>query len=303
VIDGTDQASIKIGMQNALSSLLINVTGNSKILKNKNIGMMMNSPETYISQYKLGSDNDEIVASFIFEGDVIRNFLSENELPIWLSNQPLILSFLPCMEMNISEEMTDELKKCNNLEEDLRSFSQNRLTKITSPLMDLTDLNYYESLNSHSINIFMKKLSRRYEISSWITCLIKDQFGFLLDEPECISSYEKTPSSLEKTFNDLLDNVNFKRSLVVNKTIQNSTQIKLEGINSFYDLKKTLEDLNTQVLIYDVAVLEITGEDIKISLSHYGSEEDLINLLDIHKNYKKIITFSKDIISFKYVTS
>tara|TARA_B100000530_G_C15617419_1_gene352923 strand:+ start:29 stop:478 length:450 start_codon:yes stop_codon:yes gene_type:complete len=149
----------------------------------------------------------------------------------------------------------------------------------------------------------MKKLSRRYEISSWITCLIKDQFGFLLDEPECISSYEKTPSSLEKTFNDLLDNVNFKRSLVVNKTIQNSTQIKLEGINSFYDLKKTLEDLNTQVLIYDVAVLEITGEDIKISLSHYGSEEDLINLLDIHKNYKKIITFSKDIISFKYVTS
>ena len=88
VFDGTDQASIKIGMQNALSSLLINVTGNSKILKNKNIGMMMNSPETYISQYKLGSDNDEIVASFIFEGDVIRNFLSENELPIWLSNQP-----------------------------------------------------------------------------------------------------------------------------------------------------------------------------------------------------------------------
>ena len=88
VIDGTDQASIKLGMQNALSSLLIDLTGNSKIVKNNNIKMMMNLPETYISQYKLGSDNDEIVASFIFEGDVIRNFLSENELPIWLSNQP-----------------------------------------------------------------------------------------------------------------------------------------------------------------------------------------------------------------------
>ena len=303
VIDGTDQASIKLGMQNALSSLLIDLTGNSKIVKNNNIKKMMNLPETYISQYKLGSEDDEIVASFIFEGDIIRNYLSENELPIWLSNKPLILSFLPCKEINLSEEMTDGLKLCNNLEEDLRSLSQNRITKVIRPLMDLTDLNYYESLNPNSIDIFMKKLSRRYEISAWITCVIQDQFGLLLDEPECISSYGNPPLPLEKTFNELLDTVNFKRSLVVNKTIQNNTQIKLEGINSFYALKKTLEDLNSQVLIYEVAVLEIVGNDIKISLSHYGSEEDLLNLLDMHENYKKITAFSRDIITFKYITS
>ena len=149
----------------------------------------------------------------------------------------------------------------------------------------------------------MKKLSRRYDISAWITCVIQDQFGLLLDEPECISSYGNPPLPLEKTFNELLDTVNFKRSLVVNKTIQNNTQIKLEGINSFYALKKTLEDLNSQVLIYEVAVLEIVGNDIKISLSHYGSEEDLLNLLDMHENYKKITAFSRDIITFKYITS
>ena len=90
---------------------------------------------------------------------------------------------------------------------------------------------------------------------------------------------------------------------MVNKTIQNNTQIKLEGINSFYSLKKTLEDLNSQVLIYEVAVLEIAGNDIKISLSHYGSEEDLLNLLEMHENYKKITSLSRDIIAFKYITS
>ena len=199
--------------------------------------------------------------------------------------------------------MTDGLKLCNNLEEDLRSLSQNRITKVIRPLMDLTDLNYYESLNPNSIDIFMKKLSRRYEISAWITCVIHDQFGLLLDEPECISSYGNPPLPLEKTFNELLDTVNLKRSLVVNKTIQNNTQIKLEGIKSFYALKKTLEDLNSQVLIYEVAVLEIVGNDIKISLSHYGSEEDLLNLIEMHENYKKITTFSRDIITFKYITS
>ena len=303
VINGTDQASIDSGMKNALSSLVTNITGNSNILKNKNVISMMNSPEKYITQYKLGSENNEIQARFIFEGDVIRNFLSENELPILLSNEPLILSFLPCAEIDKSKEMNDELEKCNDLEADLISLSQDRLSKIIRPLMDLKDLSYYESLNSISINIFMNKLSRRYEMSSWISCLTQDQFGFLLDEPECISSSGKPPSSLKKTFNELLDAVNLNRSLVVNKNIQNNTEIQLEGINSFYVLEKTLEDLNTQVLIYNVSVLEITGEDLKVSLSHYGSEEDLLNLLDIHENYKKNTSLSEDIISYKYITS
>ena len=54
VIDGTDKASIKLGMQNALSSLLFVFWCYSKIVKNNNIKKMMNLPETYISQYKLG---------------------------------------------------------------------------------------------------------------------------------------------------------------------------------------------------------------------------------------------------------
>ena len=74
-------------------------------------------------------------------------------------------------------------------------------------------------------------------------------------------------------------------------------------INNFDVLGRILDDLSTQVLIYDVTVLEIEGENIKISLSHYGAESDLLSLLNIHENYKKINTLSQDIISFKYTTS
>ena len=101
-------------------------------------------------------------------------------------------------------------------------------------------------------------------------------------------------------FNDLLDDINSRRSLVVNKNIQNKTKIRLEGINSFYALENTLEDLSTQVLIYNVSILEISGENVEINLSHYGSREDLLSLLDIHENYKKISNLSQDIIAFEY---
>ena len=53
-IEGTDQNSIKKGMQSGLSALLVNLTGNSKISNQSSITKMIDSPETYVTQYKLG---------------------------------------------------------------------------------------------------------------------------------------------------------------------------------------------------------------------------------------------------------
>lgn len=302
-IEGTDQNSIREGMQSGLSSLLVNLTGNSKILEKTSITKMIETPETFISQYKLASDEEGIVASFIFEGDSIRSYLSQNALPIWLSDNPLILTFLPCIEIDKSIENLDELDRCNTLKNNLENLSISRNAKMTRPLMDLTDINYYESLGSIYPQLFMDKISRRYDIDSWLLCFTKDEFGLLLEEPKCLSSAEQDASSASDIFNDLLDKVNLRRSLVVNKNIQNKTQIRFEGINNFDVLGLILDDLSTQVLIYDVTVLEIEGENIKISLSHYGAESDLLSLLNINENYKKINTLSQDIISFKYTTS
>ena len=66
-VEGTDQISIKQGMQLALSSLLVNLSGNSKIVDEKSIKIMMDAPEKYVTQYKLGSENKKIYASFIFD--------------------------------------------------------------------------------------------------------------------------------------------------------------------------------------------------------------------------------------------
>ena len=138
------------------------------------------------------------------------------------------------------------------------------------------------------------------KICSWIFCFTKDEFGLLLEEPKCQSSFGNVRLSPQEMFNDLLDDINSKKSLVVNKNIQNKTKIRLEGINSYYALENTLEDLSTQVLIYNVSILEISGENVEINLSHYGSREDLLSLLDIHENYKKISNLSQDIIAFEY---
>ena len=86
-IEGTDQSSIKEGMKKSLSSLLINLSGTSTVLQDQAIKRMMLSPETYISQYKLESEDKRIIGTFLFQGDSLRSYLSENNLPLWLAQE------------------------------------------------------------------------------------------------------------------------------------------------------------------------------------------------------------------------
>ena len=301
-IEGTDQVSIKQGMQLALSSLLVNLSGNSKIVNEKSIRVMMDAPEKYITQYKLGTEDKKIYASFIFEGDLIRSYLSENELPLWLSNDNLILSYLPCKEESDTIKSEEENEKCNKLEETLNDLSSRRNSIIANPLMDLKDINYFESLGSISTERFMKRISRRYEVGSWLLCLIKDDFVLLLDNPKCLSSMGKQ-SSPSEALNDLLDKVNSKKSLVVDKNIKNKTSIRVIGITNLKNLEKVLNDLKSQVLVYGVTLKKVEGDTLDILLSHFGKSEDLKNLLNINDDFKGIDNSSLKVDSYKYNNS
>lgn len=298
-IDGTDQISIQKGMRSGLSSLLINLSGNSKILTSKSIIEMMNTPARYISQYKLEAVEENIVARFIFQGDLIRSYLSQNELPLWLADEPLILTFLPCRETQ-QRQSIEEADICTKLENKILDLSISRKSKVTKPLMDLKDINYLETLNSVSPKQFMAKLSRRYAIDNWLLCLTRNEFGLILEEPKCSSSSSEKDTSLEIIFNDLLDRINFKKALIVNKTIRNKTLIRLENVTSFSYLENIIEELNAQVLIFDVSIRKIEGSNVEISLSHFGNKQDLKNLLGIHEVFKENNTTTQDIISYKY---
>ena len=301
-IEGTDQVSIKEGMQLALSSLLVIISGDSQIIKEKSITKMLETPEKYINQYKLGTESERIYASFIFEGDLIRSYLSKNELPLWLSNDNLILSYLPCKEESNGIKSKDEYEKCNNLEKILTPLSAKRNSKIIYPLMDLIDINYFESLGSISAEKFMKRISRRYDLDAWLLCTIKDEFGLLLDSPKCFTS-QKKQSSPSEALNYLLDRVNSKKSLVVDKKLKNKTSIRIIGITNLSFLEDVLSDLKSQVLVYGVSLEKVEGDKLDITLSHYGKSEDLKNLLNINDDFKGIDNSSREIISYKYNNS
>ena len=135
-------------------------------------------------------------------------------------------------------------------------------------------------------------LTRQYEI-------IKDEFGLLLDSPRCFTSLGRQ-SSPSVALNDLLDRLNAKKSLVVDKKIKNKTSARIIGITNLSSLDDVLNELKSQVLIYEVSLKKVEGDTLEIALSHYGKSEDLKNLLNINDEFKGIDNSSREIISYKY---
>lgn len=301
-IEGTDQISIQKGMKKALSKLAINLSGDSNITNSNKIRSLLSSPERYVNQYKLINDEVEgLQAEFIFDGNLLRTYLSESEIPIWLSDKPLILTYIPCIEKKSITNELEYLGTCNKLKKELKRLSMDRNARLAYPLMDLTDIGYSETLSSISPSRFMNKLSRRYAIDEWLICIVENEFGILLEDPVCSSSRQKDFSSLRDSLNLLINEVNQDKSLIVDKSKQNNSVVYFEQVKGFQGLESMLKELADQVLVFDLSLKGIEGDLVKVKLSHYGDRKDLESLLKIHSSFKEINTNTRDIISFSYI--
>ena len=300
-LSGLDEGAIQEGMREALKKLMIKVTGSTEVAFNSEFNKLYRKPEKYINQYKLSSSDEAISAKFFFEGNTIRDFLSENKLPLWLSSESIVMAYIPCdLKSSVNLLDTDARESCDSLKENLSTLSEQRVVELAYPILDFRDLNYLDSLSSVSYPFFMSKMIKRYSIDSWIVCFIRDDFGVILENAECISSISNNISNLDKTFNNLINSINSKNSLVVNKTVKTNTNVSIEGVFDYLTLEKVTNELRSQIIVIDIDIEELSKASIDYELSIYGTLKDLKNLLDINSNFIQLKNYSDNKLVYQY---
>ena len=301
-LNGSDKVSIEEGMREALKELMIRVTGSTEVSTSGKLNKLYKNPEQYINQYKLSSSDKVINAKFFFEGTRIRNFLSENKLPLWLSSESTVMVYIPC-ELKSSAHLLDitEEESCNSLKENLSTLSEKRVVELAYPILDFRDLNYLDSLSSISYPFFMNKIIKRYSLDSWVVCFLRNDFGVILEKAECISSVSNSVNSLDKTFNNLVDRINSKNSLVVNKKVKTNSKVSIEGVVDYLTLEKVTNELRSQIIVIDLNLEGLNRASIDYELSTYGTVEDLENLLDINSNFVRLKNPSENRLIYKYL--
>jgi len=301
-LNGSDKASIKEGMQGALKKLMVRITGSTEVAVGSKLIKLYRKPEQYINQYRLISSDEAINAKFFFEGNKIRNFLSDNQLPLWLAKESIVMTYIPC-EIKSSVNLLDIVDKesCNVLKENLSTLSEKRVVELVYPVLDFKDLHYLDSLSSVSYASFMNKTIKRYSLENWIVCFIRDDFGVILEEAECISSISNSINNVDQKFNNLINNINSKNSLVVNKKKTTNSKVSIEGISDYFTLEKVTEILRSQILVTDLNLKSISKASIDYEFYTYGSTKDLENLLDINSNFIQLDSSSSNRLIYKYI--
>jgi len=301
-LNGSDKQSIEDGMQKALKNLMIRLTGNIEVAFSAKLNKLYKNPEEYINQYKLISLNEAINAKFFFEGNKLRNFLSDNQLPLLLSKESIIMIYIPC-ELKSSVNFFDiaERESCDALKENLSTLSKKRAVELTYPLLDFKDLNYLDSLSSVSYSAFMNQTVKRYSLDNWIVCSIRDDFGVILKKPKCISSISNNENNVDHTFNNLVNHINSRNSLVVNKRQKTNSKIYIEGVNDYLILEKVTEELRSQIIVTDLNLVGIEKASVEYELSTYGRIEDLQSLLGVNSNFTQLDNSSSNRLIYKYL--
>jgi len=301
-LNGSDKISIEEGMRDALKSLMVRITGSTTAASDRKLNKLYRDPEQYINQYKLNSSDGVINAIFFFEGNKIRNFLSDNQLPLWLSKESVVMSYIPC-KLKSSVNLLDvvDRESCTILKENLSILSEKRVVELAYPILDFRDLNYLDSLSSVSYSAFMNNTIKRYGLENWIVCLIKDDFGIMLEEAECFSSLSSKANNLDKTFNNLINNINLRKSLVVNKKEKINSRVSIEGVFDYFTLEKVTDELRSQIIVTDLNLESINRASISYEISTYGNAEDLENLLDINSNFIELEGSSRNKLIYKYL--
>ena len=287
-LNGSDKVSINRGMQEALISLLVQVTGSSETLENLDAKNLLKDPKKYISEYRLENNEEEGVlkGSFSFNGSLIRNALIENQLPLWTGQSSTILVYLPCLTESINSLNLDTkfVGSCLNSKQEIQIISSSRLSSTIFPSMDLIDLNLLDMLRPLSPRIFMSKMSKRYNLNNWLMCFNRDDFGVLLEDSQCISSVDDNSDTPENSLNELINVINNESQLVINKKLETTLPVIIRNVRDQDALEEVLKNIGSNILVKNLNLKTIEDNGIKLSVKVLGSRLD----------FKKIMIASED---------
>ena len=287
-LEGTDRVSIDEGMKLAFQNLMLTLSGNSEINTYPAVVKAVKNSEKFISEYRLSSEADSILANFSFNGEEVRKLLSENSLPLWIGTKPKVLLFLPCKSQSfliVDEEeiLIKRRESCTEIKSKIDTRGSMRNIVFIEPVLDLIDLKYLNLYEPRSDQEFLNKISSRYGLEDWMICYIQNEYGLLITEPFCLSPI----SGFKRiTLNDMIDTLADELSkdfqLNIDPNIKTELKISFSGVEEHNDLLNVEKIIETNALVYAYSIGSISSDTVTYLLSIRGHVSDLEKLMNVN---------------------
>ncbi len=287
-LKGTDRVSINEGMKLAFQNLMLTLSSNSEINSYPAVSKAVKDSEKYISEYRLASEDDSILAIFSFNGEEVRKLLSENSLPLWIGIKPKVLLFLPCKSESfliVDEEeiLIKRQESCSEIKSKINSRGTKRNIVFIEPVLDLIDLKYLNLYEPRSDQDFLNKISSRYDLEDWMICYIQNEYGLLITEPLCLSPISDFKRiSLNDMIDTLADELAKDFQLNIDPNVKSELRILVSGVEEHKDLLNVERIIETNALVYAYSIASISSNTVTYLLSIRGQVSDLEKLMNVN---------------------
>tara|TARA_B100001750_G_C15496252_1_gene594313 strand:+ start:637 stop:1674 length:1038 start_codon:yes stop_codon:yes gene_type:complete len=288
ILEGTDRSSINKGMRDALQSLMINLSGVSDINRYSVLKVALKNPEEYVSEYRLTSEEENLLGIFSFNGEEVRELLSNNNLPLWIGIKPRVLLFLPCKSQTFLtvEKEKDFLKRkqlCKETKDKILEKGSMRNIVFIEPVLDFVDLKFIDLFKPKSDQDFLNKFSLRYGLEDWAICYIQDEYGVLVEEPKCITPLSDLRKiTLLETVDLLADELTKDFQLNIDSNLTNKLTILITGIEKFDHLISVENIIASNTLVSSYFMSSLSGNTASYQLEIKGKIVDLQMLMSVN---------------------
>jgi len=282
-LDGPDRLSIEKAMSEAMRGILLKVSGYSKTLEMPVVRRLISSPEDFVNEYQIisGQVDNSLMINFSFNKKKLKDFISNNGLPIWTAKSSKVLFYFPCLYSNqLDLDYQENYKRCLKHHEDLELLATSRSLIMISPTLDLLDTTQLNSLDTRDLTYTLNKISRRYGLEDWLVCFEVDEYGRPLEEIICQSNFNKLRSSSSKAITSLADNVSKKSRLSIDRNNESTVMVLMENVDSYLEYVEIRNLLDSLLLISSHNLSEIRGSNLYFNLQINGNSSDLRKIFD-----------------------
>jgi hypothetical protein len=165
-VSGQDSRALASASRDAMSEVLVKVTGSEEVLSNPGIATALGEARQHVQQYAYVRDDSrpgELSARFEFDGSYITRLVTEAREPLWTANRPRVLVWM-VLERDGERQFVSADTEPELAAELVTAFAR-RGVPLQLPLFDLAD---YTALSVDELwRLYQPSLlaaSRRYEV-------------------------------------------------------------------------------------------------------------------------------------------
>lgn len=273
----------------AMSQVLIKVSGNPRLADNANFKNYLTQAPRYIQQYRYDSLADgKAVLWVTFNSAAIDKLLQKLGHPKWSSERPLVLVWL-VTEVNGRHAIVDESDQISQL---IKLQAEQRGITCIFPAYDLEDMQLVTMNDLWAPNLPpISKAAVRYQADNLLVGRITQvnsqnwsaQWQLRnLEQWQTIQSRGANPKEVIEQGMDqlLLQLASSNISTNMNDTVKQKIEIIVNGVTGLAGYQKVQDFLQNLPAVLSVQVLNVGTDQITFNITVQGTVEDLAHAID-----------------------